>query len=192
MIDREIAQKNFNVACRIYENSKALILELTGYVKKAIPDFSYDVAMRQFDLILQGVLLRVAVEDGYYLEEERQFIEKITDYADIMTFYNNAGVDVSWQTFDDLSADAAKDLSLKMFAALEGLIENFVAPFAIVDKALPKDYCTELCENIGGISIALAFCDADREGSEAFESETHVAVVLVERMIMDKWEKAAK
>ena len=192
MIDREIAQKNFNVACKIYEEAKALILELTAYIKKAIPSYSYDVAMRQFDLILQGLLLRVAVEDGYYLEEERQFIEKITDYADIMTFYNNAGVDVSWQTFDDLSADAAKDLSLKMFSALEGLVDNFVAPLAIVDEALPKDYCMELCQLIGGISIALALCDADREGSEAFESEAHVAVVLVEKMIMEKWEKAAK
>ena len=192
MIDKETAQKNFNAACAMYEDAKAIVKELSDYAKSVAPDFSFEVSMRQFDLMLQGILLRIAVEDGYYLEEERQFIQKITDYADIMSFYNNNGVSVSWDMFDGMTDSDRKDLSLKMLVSLDGLIDNFVTPFAIIDKALPKDYCKELTSNVGGICMALAFCDADSKESEAFKAEGTVAVALVEKMIVEKWENMMK
>ena len=143
--------------------------------------------MRQFDLVLQAVLLRIAVEDGYYLDEERQFIEKITDYADIMTYFKNKGVNISWESFISLSDSDRKELSLKMVVALDEILTDFITPFAIIDKALPRDYCTDLTNIIGGICIGLARCDADSKDSDAYKAEGSVAVVLIEKVIKEKW-----
>ena len=187
MINKEIAQRNFSAACSLYEEGKGIIQELTGYVQSALPDFSFDIAMRQFDLLLQAILLRVSVEDGYYLEEERLFIEKITDYADIISYYNGKGLNINWNTFSGLSDEDRKDLTLKMVVYLDEIVTNFVTPFAIVDKALPRDYCTDLTNIIGGICMGLAGCDADSKDSEAYRSEGGVAVVLIEKIIKEKW-----
>ena len=187
MINKEIAQQNFDASCRLYEEAKGIIKELVNYARSVSPDFSYDVSMRQFDLVLQAVLLRIAVEDGYYLDEERQFIEKITDYADIMTYFKNKGVNISWESFISLSDSDRKELSLKMVVALDEILTDFITPFAIIDKALPRDYCTDLTNIIGGICIGLARCDADSKDSDAYKAEGSVAVVLIEKVIKEKW-----
>lgn len=190
MIDKETAQKNFQAACAMYEECKTIVKELSDIAKSVSPDFSYEVSMRQFDLMLQGILLRVSMEDGYYLEEERQFIEKITDYADIIEFFKSNGIEISWSTFDELSDSDRKELTLKMVVALDGLIENFITPFAIIDNALPKDYCSDISSCIGGICMALAFCDADSESSESFKAEGGVAVALIQKIFIEKWHNA--
>ena len=187
MINKEIAQQNFDASCSLYEEAKGIIKELVNYARSVSPNFSYDVSMRQFDLVLQAVLLRIAVEDGYYLDEERQFIEKITDYADIMTYFKNKGVNISWESFISLSDSDRKELSLKMVVALDEILTDFITPFAIIDKALPRDYCTDLTNIIGGICIGLARCDADSKDSDAYKAEGSVAVVLIEKVIKEKW-----
>ena len=187
MINKEIAQQNFDASCSLYEEAKGIIKELVNYARSVSPDFSYDVSMGQFDLVLQAVLLRIAVEDGYYLDEERQFIEKITDYADIMTYFKNKGVNISWESFISLSDSDRKELSLKMVVALDEILTDFITPFAIIDKALPRDYCTDLTNIIGGICIGLARCDADSKDSDAYKAEGSVAVVLIEKVIKEKW-----
>ncbi len=187
MINKEIAQKNFNIACEAYNDSKKLIEELSTYAKMASPSFSFELAMKQFDLVLQGILLRIAAEDGYFLDEERQFIEKITDYGDIMTHFNNKGISISWDVFENLSAEKQKDLSLKMLAALDELANDFVKYFAVVDAVFPKDYCELLTERIGVICLSLAQCDGDDMDSSDFKSEGIVAVTLVNKVIREKW-----
>lgn len=187
MINREVAQQNFNIACEAYNDSKELIKELSTYAKMASPSFSFELAMKQFDLVLQGILLRTATEDGYFLEEERQFIEKITDYGDIMTHFNNIGISLSWDMFDNISNEQQKDLSLQMLAALTELADDFVKYFALVDAVFPKDYCELLTEKMGMICIALAKCDGDDFDSNAFKSEGLVAVTLMNKLVKDKW-----
>ena len=187
MINKEMAQRNFDLACKAYENAKETIRELTTYVKMALPNFSFEIAMKQFDLILQGVLLRTATEDGYFLDEERQFIEKITDYGDIMAHFNKKGISISWDTFDNISNEDQKELSLKMVVALKELADDFVTPFALVDAIFPKDYCEILTKQMGMICITLAQCDGDATESSDFKSEGLVAVALINKIIKEKW-----
>lgn len=187
MINRDVAQRNFDLACNAYEEAKELVRELTSYVKMVSLDFSFEIAMRQFDLILQGILLRTATEDGYFLDEERQFIEKITDYGDIMSHFNNKGISISWDNFDDYANEDQKELSLKMIVALTELANDFITPFAMVDAIFPKDYCEILTEKMGLICISLAQCDGDSTESSAFESEGLVAIALINKIIRDKW-----
>ncbi|MBO5701023.1 MAG: hypothetical protein J6S71_01160 [Clostridia bacterium] len=187
MINKELAQKHFDLAYRAYLDAKETVKELTTVVQLAAPNFSFDIAMSQFDLILQGILLRTAVEDGYFLDEERQFIEKITDYADIMSYFNNKGIPISWDLFNQMSDEQRKDISLKMVVLLTELAEGFVTPFAMIDSVLPKDYCEVLTETMGIICLALAKCDGDANQSAALKSEGLVAIVLIDKIIKEKW-----
>ena len=68
MANENVAQKNFDIACSVYEQAKEIIKELSAYAKLALPEFSFEVSMVQFDLLLQGILLRTAMEDGYFLK----------------------------------------------------------------------------------------------------------------------------
>ena len=187
MINEKIATEKFNLACKLYVEAKEVIRELTSYVKTAYPDFSFEIAMKQFDLILQGVLLRTAAEDGYFLEEERLFIEKITDYGNIISYFNKKGVSVSWDIFTSFSNEDLKDFSLKLLVALKDLADNFVTPFAMVDSKLPKDYCEILTEKMVFICLSLAQCDGDSIESPDFRSEGVVATTLINKIIKEKW-----
>ena len=188
MINREIAETNFKIACRMYDDSKEIIRELTTYAKVASPNFSFEVAMKQYDLLLQGILLKVALEDGYFLEEERLFIEKLTDYCDIMSFLRSKGVSsASWDLFDSGTNEDQKELSTKILAIVLEIASDFITPFAIVDAVFPKDYCKELTDKMGMICLLLAGCDADSEDSDAFNSEGRMAAALVQKFIIEEW-----
>lgn len=189
MINKEAANRNFSLACRTYDEAKEVIRELTTYVQAASPDFSFEIAMKQFDMILQGILLRTAADDGYFLDEERQFIEKITDYGDIMSYFNKKGIPISWDSFEGLSVEDQKDISLKMVVLLKEMANDFVTPFAIVDALLPKDYCEIITEKIGIIGLSLAACDGDADDSSDFKKEAGVVYVLVNNMIKEKWQE---
>ena len=181
--------KNFNVACRVYEEAKGTIRELSTIMQSVSPEFSFEIAMRQFDLVLQGILLRTAMEDGYFLDEERQFIEKITDYGDIIAYFNKKGIKISWSDLNGGTDESRKELSLTMVVALKEIADDFVTPFAIVDAAFPKDYCKEITRQIGTICFALAGCDGDTTDSTVFKSEAVVAVALVTKIIEEKWKE---
>lgn len=188
MIDPEKAKANFRLACEQYDNAKALIKEMSSFVQVAQKDFSYEKAMRQFDLILQSVLLRTASEDGLFLDEEKQFIERITDYADLMSFVaQEHHINVTWDSFSALSSEDRKDISLKIFIELDDLVNNFVLPFAVVDAILPKDYCEELTKAMTLIGACLAGCDGDDTDSTDFKNETIVAFALIQKSIKEKW-----
>lgn len=188
MINPEKARINFRLASDQYNRAKDLIKEMSSYVRAVQKDFSYERAMRQFDLILQAILLRTASEDGYFLQEERQFIEKITDYADLMVYVSRKHrINVSWDSFAMLDEDERKDVSLKILAELDDLITNFVMPFAIVDAILPKDYCEEITEKMNLIGACLAGCDGDESDSRVFRKEMVVTFALIQKTIKEKW-----
>lgn len=188
MISPEKAKTNFRIACEQYNNAKALIKEMSSFVQVAQKDFSYETAMRQFDLILQSVLLRTSAEDGHFLDEEKQFIEKITDYADLMSFVSKKhNINVTWDSFTALSNEERKDISLKILIELDDLVNNFVLPFALVDAILPKDYCEELTKAMTLIGACLAGCDGDDTDSTDFKNEMIVAFTLIQKSVKEKW-----
>lgn len=188
MINPEAAKSNFRRACEQYDEAKEIIRELSSFVQIAQKDFSFDKAVKQFDLILQAILLNTAAEDGHFLDEEKQFIEKITDYADLMAFISRKhDVNISWDSYGTLTSEKRKDLALKILADLDDMAQNFVLPFALVDALLPKDYCEELTEKMSLIGACLAGCDGDDVESECFKKELIMAFVLIQKSIREKW-----
>ena len=188
MINPENTKTYFDRACEQYGIAKALVEEMSSFVQAVRRDFTYEKAMEQFDLILQSVLLRTAVEDGRFLGAERQFVAKITDYADLMEFVaQKYGINATWDDFSALSGEECKEISLRIFVDLDELIDEFVRPFAVVDAMLPKDYCEELTKAMALIGAYLAACDGDEKDSSDFKNEMTVAFGMIQTAIKEKW-----
>ena len=201
MIDSKAAQKYYKRAYKYYEAAKDNVKELSDIVKRAVPTFSFETAMEQFDWLLQGILLRAAAEDGQFREEERVLIEKITDYGDIMKYLKVKGVDLTWDQFFAMPNNEQKKLSKQIIIwVMDVVSKKLIAPFAFVDKALPKDYCKELTQQISAICITRAQSDGDivnisdgnREFSGDSKAEVYTAITIVTKLFKDTWEKAAK
>ena len=186
------AVANFKLARKHYNIAKSLIEELSALVQAEQADFLFEEAMRKFDLILQSTLLRTAVEDGCFISEEQQFIENLTDYADLMTFLShNTDIEVSWDSFSSLDNEKQKDLALDIFVILDDLVNDFMLPFASIAATLPKDYCEEITTAMTKISACLAGCDGDDIDSENFRNETIIAFTLIKKSIKEKWVRIA-
>ena len=51
----KIAKENFDLACKYYNETKSLIRDYTLFIKNISPDFTFEVAIGRFDLILQSI-----------------------------------------------------------------------------------------------------------------------------------------
>ena len=123
-------KESFGLACNLYEDAKKIVKDLSDYAKTIASEFSYDIAMRQFDMILQAVLLNVAVEDGQFVNVEAQFIDKITDYADVLVRVNNkikedepSWTNVSWSDIGALSEDARDKFAIIVATIVDEIAE---------------------------------------------------------------------
>lgn len=199
MIDSKVTQKNYKSACKYYEAAEANIKELSKIVERAVPTFSFETAMEQFDWLLQGILLRAAAEDGQFSEEEKLLIKKITDYGDVMKYLESKGIDLTWERFFEMSNNKQKEISKQIILKVMDVIsKRFIPPFALVDKALPKDYCKELTQQISAICIMLAQCDGDivdvSDGNRKFsgdsKAEVYKSITIVIKLFKETWEKS--
>ena len=65
------------------------------------PGKRYDtrITLAQFDMILQATLLSMALSDGNFDRLEQQFVDKITDYGDLLTYIkqdSQGRLDLTW------------------------------------------------------------------------------------------------
>ena len=188
------ARDAFDHACAKYEEAKDLIKELSALTRTAAKDFSVEEALSHYDLFLQCILLRVALKDGLFVENEKVFIEKITDYADLMNLINHVLGDqsLSWRniSWDDLG-QMDQELRVKISNAATEIMndsaESFIAPFAIVAAVTPRNYIDELMNITLAIVYGLALVDGDSSKSEDFNAEFREGFVSFTALIRQKW-----
>ncbi len=188
------ARDAFNYACAEYEKAKDLIKELSVWTKTVVKDFSVEKALSYYDLFLQCILLRVALKDGIFGENEKVFIEKITDYADLMSLTNNIMRDryLSWRNIDwddllQMDQEARVKISDLATLIMNDSVESFVTPFAIIDAATPREYIDELMDITMAIVVGLAFVDGDSSKSKDFDTETQEGSEWFGILIYQKW-----
>ena len=86
------AQELFDQAVKSYNEAIQLIKAMDQTFQEVVfknhPENRYDtrITFAQFDMILQAVLLNMAVSDGEFDRLEQQFVDKITDYGDLLTY----------------------------------------------------------------------------------------------------------
>lgn len=190
------ARDAFNHACAKYDEAVDLIKELSVLTKVVAKDFSVDVknALSHYDLFLQCILLRVALQDGLFVENEKIFIEKITDYADLMNFINHVLGDqslswqsISWDSLGQMNQELRVKISNIATEIMSDSAELFVTPFAVVDATTPKNYIDELVTITYAIIVDLALVDGDSSKSNDFEEETKEGFASLVVLISKKW-----
>ena len=184
----------FDLACAAYEKGKKLISELSSMAQTYSKEFSFEVAMKEFDLILQAILLNVAVADGYFVENEKNFIDKITDYADILTILTGklratkpGFPSITWDSLSLLSNENRKLVSMTALLVLNDFVDDFIVPFAQIDSMTSKDYLSEIKSVVMQISASLALIDGDDPNSDDAIKEVSTGAEVFDFYVGKKW-----
>jgi len=188
------AQELFDKATQSYDHAinmlKAMDKTFQDVAYKNDPGARYDtrVTLAQFDMILQGILLSMAVSDGNFDRLEQQFVEKITDYGDLLTYIKkdtNGQLDLSWNQVARLGPKTQQTLVDGLPSILDKLCDSFVKPLALVDSAVDTvDFLGNLEEDVITIALCLSFVDGSSDQGEA-----NALAVMVSRLLSDRWRR---
>lgn len=192
----------FQFAVENYNKANDLVFEMGKLAQKINPKFSLKTATIEFDLILQAALFKQALSDKKIDNLEVQFIEKITDTADLMDYMKQKFPDYaglfSWESIGCLTIDDLNKLSGIIDAEIKELGEDFSLFYGMVDAATPDfNYFDALLDCTGAIAAALANIDGDGTEEEmkvASEAtfDTFAGVFLVVKEQAEKELKAKK
>lgn len=188
------AQELFDKAVVSYDSCIKLIRTMDETFQnvafKNDPSSRYDtrVTLAQFDMILQAVLLSMALSDGNFDRMEQQFVDKITDYGDLLTFIkqdSKGQLDLTWSQVASLSPSTQQKLVDALPAILNKLCESFVKPLAIVDKAIDQiDFLDKIETEIATICVCLSYVDGNSDKNEA-----NACASMVAQLLSTRWRK---
>ncbi len=189
------AQALFDRAVASYDRGIKLIKEMDilyqNVANKADPGRKgYDpkVTLAQFDWILQAILLSESLSDGDFDRLERQFVDKITDYGDLLTYIakkTGGELKLTWDSIAQLDGKTQAKLVAILPTLLDETCDSFVGPLALVESALGQyDFLKALVSVIGEIGAALASVDGRTEKSEA-----EFCAIMANKLLVERWNK---
>lgn len=184
--------------CQKYAECIEIVEEMGTLVQSVQPDFSTDIALRQFDVILQATLLNAAVIDGSFEDCELHFIGGIAKYSDLMPLVNaeltkqdSSWPGLTWNQINQLDPETKKHFAAVAAAVVDKYAEEFVSFFAIVDKVITeKDYMNLLYELVALIIVGFVGYDGDDNESEKANNEGSFALAIFEELVIKKWKAA--
>ncbi len=162
-------QEIFNNAQQKYNENVELLTKFSEIIAEVCEgEFSTEVVLRQFDCILQYLLLHEAIADGNINSLEKQFIELITDTGDILDFANGElGTSFKWDDLVTLSPEYCEKFMQILTPQYAKLLENFLDTIARVDGYIEDiDLFGLINENIIAIFAALAGIDGNATKEE--------------------------
>ncbi len=188
------AQELFDQATRSYDKAISIIRAMDETFQDAVfrnnPSQRYDtkVTLAQFDRILQAILLNEALSDGNFDRLEQQFVDKITDYGDLLVYIKretNGQLDLSWSVISSLDRRTQQQLMDVMPSILDKLCDSFVKPLAVVDKAVDRiNFLKQIEDLIAEICICL--CKVDGVAQKA---EAEAAGEMVGKLLHARWQR---
>lgn len=188
------AQELFDQATKAYDRSIDMIRRMDQVFQDAAfkhdPDKRYDtrITLAQFDMILQATLLSMALSDGNFDRLEQQFVDKITDYGDLLNYIrqdSKGQLDLTWSQVASLRPDTQAALVKALPAILDKLCDSFVKPLALVDKVVDQvDFLNQLEHNVAEICVCLSFVDGDSDNDEK-----NASVLMVTNLLSERWRK---
>ena len=188
------AQELFDKAVQSYDQAiqllKVMDQTFQDVVFKNQPDKRYDtrITFAQFDMILQAVLLNMAISDGNFDRLEQQFVEKITDYGDLLDYIrkdSKGQLDLTWAQVANVSPATQQKLVSALPAILDNLCDSFVKPLALVDKSVDAmDFLRKLEGYIAEISVFFSFVDGSSD-----KGEENASCQMVVRLLEQRWQQ---
>ena len=124
-------------AAEAYDHAESTIRAMDS-VFQNVTGSSYDaeLTLAQFDMILQGVLLSVALADGVFSPLEQDFVRQFAMHGDLLEYIrndSNSSVELTWDLIAGLPEDVASGLVQILPKVLDDQCESFIYPLAAVD-----------------------------------------------------------
>ena len=163
------AQEIFDSAQAKYNEVIDTLTKFANMIEQATEGkFSTDIALVQFDCILQYMLLHEAIADGKISHVEQQFINYITDRGDILKVVKaKTDVELTWDELESISGETGSELLKALTPVYGELLADFVGSVAKVDGYIKEiDLLKLINDNIIGIFAAFASVDGDATDSE--------------------------
>ena len=163
------AQEIFDSAQAKYNEVTETLSKFAEMIEKATEGkFSTNIALVQFDCILQYILLHEAIADGKISHVEQQFINYITDRGDILKVVEaKTGIALTWDGLENISADTGNELLKALTPIYAELLQDFVSSVAKVDGYLKDiDLLAMINDNLIAIFALFAQVDGDAEDTE--------------------------
>ncbi len=176
------AQDVFNSAQKHYNEVTEVLGKFGDMIAKATEgQFSTDIALLQFDCILQYMLLHEAVADGNISKVEQQFINLITDRGDILRVVEKkTGVSLAWDDLTGIDKDTGDKLLSAITPTYAELLLDFLNHIAKVDGYIKE---IDLLELINDKVVAIFVDFANVDGTATDEERDAVVNAYVDLFI---------
>ena len=193
------AQACFDFALKHYNETVEIVKELSAIVMAVEPKFDFKIAMREYDFILQTILLQVAIEDGQFVENEKVFIDQITTYGDVLILLNKKAKesmptwqDITWDSVGSLDQEHRQKLILIIVNYLGEFVKDFVGFFAIVDTHMKdRNFIEEIDDHLRAIILAMAMIDGDEVNLDDMNADSTREIVaghnISRALLVDRW-----
>lgn len=182
-------------AAEAYDHAESTIRAMDS-VFQNVTGSSYDaeLTLAQFDMILQGVLLTVALADGVFSPLEQDFVRQFAMHGDLLEYIkndSNSTVDLTWDLIAGLPEDVAAGLIQVLPRVLDDQCESFIYPLAAVDFTYsqvgnvitsPGEFLQSIEADMIRIAGLLAFVD-----SEGTDEEINAAVAMIYELEGRHW-----
>lgn len=163
------AQEIFDSAQAKYNEVIDTLTKFANIIEQATEGkFSTNIALVQFDCILQYMLLHEAIADGKISHVEQQFINFITDRGDILKVVKaKTDVEITWDDLESISGETGVELLKALTPVYGELLNDFVGSVAKVDGYIKEvDLLKLINDNIIAIFAAFASVDGDATDAE--------------------------
>ena len=149
-----------------YKDAMRHIDALNVFISQTNANYSASEAKHDFDIIIQGLMLKVAIADGDATREEIDYIKSIVDSGDILRFMRdgtNGKLDISWHNLIRLDESTFKKLLDVIDEPLKALIKKFSLPYVVLEVVLGKDYFDTFKDALLGVLAPLCMVDGDSD-----------------------------
>lgn len=170
-----------------YKKAIRHIETLDQFLSQTKINYTATDAKRDFDIMLQGMMLKVAISDNNASDVEIDYIKSIVDTGDILQFLRDGThgkVDISWGLLTLLDKGTFNKLLDVLEEPLKGVMKKFALPYALMEVIINKNLFDTFKEAIFGVMAPLCMVDGDSEGMNE-----KLSVVLTMKMFESSWDE---
>lgn len=189
------AEKIFQKALKKYESAEENIAQLSAVVQTLLPDYSKERALKDFDYMLQCVLLRQSLADGVMDEKEVAFIRGIVSHGDILEeIKDKLKVSLKSELLSSYTWENVYELPTLVQADLIEALEEFARTYidelaffsAVADAATKKNYYKAITFAMCSIIGYFAKIDGKKQSEEVNEGTLAYVDLFAEKYVAVK------
>lgn len=144
------------------------LTELSRFMPLARVDFDLGQAMQDFDCLMQGYMLKIAIADGDISAEEISYIRNVCDKADVLDAVRVATKgrqDISWENLCYFPSFLLSGLVELIEKVCSSYCKKFLVPFIRVNEIVEQDILSMFTFSISLFFQGLAAIDGESENA---------------------------